>query len=67
MADCRYNTSPRNAANARDRMRLLVKILQNDGNRFVPGLIVLSWGDETIDTLAERVCLLLNCSFQSDY
>ncbi|KAE8542713.1 hypothetical protein D1P53_001495 [Cryptococcus gattii VGV] len=44
-----------NVANAQDRMRLLLKILQNDGNRFVPGLIVLSWGDETIDTLAERL------------
>lgn len=58
-------TSPRNVANAQDRMGLLVKTLQDDGNRFAPGLIVLSWEDESMDNLAERVCL--NCYFESHY
>lgn len=40
-------------------MGLLVKTLQDDGNRFVPGLIVLSWEDESMDDLAERVCPFL--------
>ncbi|OXG49344.1 nuclear export factor [Cryptococcus neoformans] len=44
-----------NIANAQDRMGLLVKTLQDDGNRFVPGLIVLSWEDESMDDLAERL------------
>lgn len=67
MADCIIMYSSRNIANAQDRMGLLVKTLQDDGNRFVPGLIVLSWEDESMDDLAERVCPSFSCYFKSHY
>ncbi|WVQ82032.1 hypothetical protein IAT38_004160 [Cryptococcus sp. DSM 104549] len=44
-----------NVANAQDRMGALVKLLDDTSNRYVPSLLVLTWEDETLESLAERL------------
>ncbi|WVN90162.1 uncharacterized protein L203_105398 [Cryptococcus depauperatus CBS 7841] len=44
-----------NIASAQDRIGLFVKLLQDNANRYVPALIVLTWEDETMEELGGRL------------
>ncbi|KAK8854914.1 hypothetical protein IAR55_003653 [Kwoniella newhampshirensis] len=51
-----------NIADAQDRVGMLMKSLTNESNRYIPALMVLSWEEETLEELAERLQIVREIS-----
>jgi hypothetical protein len=55
----------RNITDAQERMGVL-KTTTGRINRYSPGLIVLTWEDEALEDLGERVSDMVSCGARTD-
>lgn len=49
----------RNAADARVRLDQFAKCVRNLANEYSPGLLIVTWEDESLDEVTERVSFLI--------
>jgi hypothetical protein len=55
MCGCSNKLTSRNAADARVRLDDLRKCASNIANEYTPGLVLVTWEDETLQEVVERV------------